>query len=143
MSGSAFKVRTCDGIEFIMTEVEAKRISLVWSAFQDFGKSAVIPMPTVTSEVFEQILHFVRVGYGKEMQCIKEIVDKNQGKIKDVLIAAQYLQVKELNEYMSIYIRDIMQNAATVDDLQKNLNIQTTLSESERSNVAQTLETSS
>lgn len=141
MTDSRFRVRTCDGKEIQMAEIEARRCGLLWSAFQDFGMDAVIPIPAVTSEIFEQILHFIRVGYGKEIECIRGILESLNGQVKELLMASQYLQVTELNEFLSMYIRNEIQEAIKSGNVDTKLGIGQTLSESERSAVQQKLET--
>ena len=140
-SSSGFKVQTCDGKEFVMTEGEARLCGLLWSAFQDFGSDVVIPMPSVTSAIFEQILYFIRVGYGNEMACIRKMVGDLNGQVKELIMACQYLRVTELNEFLSTYIRDKIQEAAKTGKLETDLHLTSTLSKPERLSVQEKLET--
>lgn len=41
-------------------------------------------MPSVTNEVFEDILHFIREGYGNEEKCLMEIIEKNHAVITEM-----------------------------------------------------------
>ena len=97
------KVVTEDKAEFLLQEAQAQQLAMVWNAFTDLGSNpqTQIPLPSVTKTTFEAIRKFLIAPKVDKDNILKQTLTAGEVSLKDILLAAQFLQASELCDAIS------------------------------------------
>ncbi|XP_020202083.1 uncharacterized protein LOC109787896 [Cajanus cajan] len=112
-------LKTSDGVAFEVKAWIAKKMETVQSFIDTSGdSSAVIPLPNVTSRDLRRILNYCeehrRIGF-HDKKALKEFDDNfmkalSPDEMKEILLAANYLNMKEFLDFLCCGIAEMLQN---------------------------------
>ncbi|XP_059630351.1 SKP1-like protein 1A [Cornus florida] len=133
MSTSKIVLKSSDGETFEVEEVVALESQTIKHMIEDDCASTIIPLPNVTSKILSMIIEYckkhVKTTKSEEKTCedIFKTFDANfvkvdQATLFDLILAANYLDIKSLLDLTCQTVADIIKDM-TPEEIRKIFNI--------------------
>ncbi|KAL9231849.1 hypothetical protein vseg_007018 [Gypsophila vaccaria] len=121
-------LKSSDGEEFEVEEVIGEESQTIKHMIEDGCADNVIPLPNVTGKILSKVIEFCRkqveaVGSSHVLKCWNsEFVKVDQDTLFDLILAANYLDIKKLLDLTCQTVTDMMKGK-TPEEIRKIFHI--------------------
>ncbi|KAI3902128.1 hypothetical protein MKW92_008537 [Papaver armeniacum] len=141
MSSSGDKMvllQSAEGKKFFVNEVTISVSTTIKHVIEETGTDGVIPLPNVRGEVLEKIIEYCDKCI-QQQNLPAEYAKANQGLLLEILLAADYLNIRCLQALICQTIRSLLAGKSTGEELRSSLNIQGSFGADEEAHLRRTL----
>ncbi|KAL1542881.1 SCF ubiquitin ligase complex protein SKP1b [Salvia divinorum] len=132
---SKITLRSSDGEEFEVDEVVAQESQTVKYLIEDVSGGSAIPLPNVTGKILSKVLEYCKIhveaaskdgdktSSDEELKAFDtEFVKVDQATLFDLILAANYLDIKSLLDLTCQTVADMIKGK-TPEEIRKTFNI--------------------